>query len=166
MNTGLAWYENIPRWSLISLSVYKRYYVFLVVHGFLVVTLSSGLTASIPKVSPRSQEMKQSIAGNAHVLCSTLLQILSNPGSVIEDLSTRLPDASTFFLTYTVRQIFLFLATLHSILGENNTRSQLASLVQHPPFCSLPVWSYTLYTVGYSVTPRDRLTRRPGSCLL
>ncbi|KIO24905.1 hypothetical protein M407DRAFT_15343 [Tulasnella calospora MUT 4182] len=74
---GLAWYENIPRWSLISLSVYKRYYVFLVVHGFLVVTLSSGLTSSIPK-------------------------ILSSPGSVIEDLSTRLPDASTFFLTYTV----------------------------------------------------------------
>ncbi|KAG8909434.1 hypothetical protein FRC01_006946, partial [Tulasnella sp. 417] len=74
---ALAWYENIPRWSLISLSVYKRYYVFLVIHGFLVITLSSGLTASIPK-------------------------ILSNPGSVIEDLSTRLPDASTFFLTYTV----------------------------------------------------------------
>lgn len=75
--TGLAWYENIPRWSLISLSVYKRYYIFLIFHGFLVVTLSSGLTASIPK-------------------------ILSNPGSIIEELSTRLPDASTFFLTYTV----------------------------------------------------------------
>lgn len=49
--SGLAWYENIPRWSLISLSVYKRYYIFLIFHGFLVVTLSSGLTASIPKVS-------------------------------------------------------------------------------------------------------------------
>lgn len=29
--SGLAWYENIPRWSLLSISVYKRYFMFLVV---------------------------------------------------------------------------------------------------------------------------------------
>ena len=29
-STGLAWYENIPRWSLLSISVYKRYFLFLV----------------------------------------------------------------------------------------------------------------------------------------
>ncbi|KAF8529554.1 DUF221 family protein [Hysterangium stoloniferum] len=43
---GLAWYENLPLYSLLSISVYKRYYIFLVIHGFLVVTLSSGLTAT------------------------------------------------------------------------------------------------------------------------
>jgi hypothetical protein len=29
-HTGLAWYENIPLKSLLSVSVYKRYYAFLV----------------------------------------------------------------------------------------------------------------------------------------
>ncbi|KAG8984560.1 hypothetical protein FRB90_005237 [Tulasnella sp. 427] len=95
ISTGLAWYENIPRWSLISLSVYKRYYIFLVIHGFLVITLSSGLTASIPR-------------------------ILSNPGSVLTELSERLPDASTFFLTYTVTT---------GLAGAASALLQLAGLV-------------------------------------
>ncbi|KAG8922564.1 hypothetical protein FRC02_011782 [Tulasnella sp. 418] len=72
---GLAWYQCIPRYSLISLSVYKRYFLFLIIHGFLIVTLSSGLTAAIP-------------------------QILQNPGSIVESLAQRMPDASIFFLTY------------------------------------------------------------------
>ena len=29
---ALAWYENIPLYSLLSISVYKRYYTFLVVY--------------------------------------------------------------------------------------------------------------------------------------
>lgn len=37
---GLAWYENIPRWSLLSISVYKRYFMFLVVY---VLSLSRAL---------------------------------------------------------------------------------------------------------------------------
>ncbi|KAF8160922.1 DUF221 family protein [Crassisporium funariophilum] len=41
---GLAWYECIPRYSLISVSVYRRFYLFLLIHGFLIVTLSSGIT--------------------------------------------------------------------------------------------------------------------------
>ncbi|EAU91569.2 DUF221 family protein [Coprinopsis cinerea okayama7 len=41
---ALAWYECIARYSLISVSVYKRFYFFLLIHGFLVVTLTSGLT--------------------------------------------------------------------------------------------------------------------------
>ncbi|KAJ7217741.1 DUF221 family protein [Mycena pura] len=39
---GFAWYECIPRYSLISMSVYRRFYLFLLIHGFLIVTLSSG----------------------------------------------------------------------------------------------------------------------------
>ncbi|KAJ3756725.1 DUF221 family protein [Lentinula raphanica] len=41
---GLAWYEGVPRHSLISVSLYRRYFLFLLIHGFLIVTLSSGLT--------------------------------------------------------------------------------------------------------------------------
>jgi len=74
---ALAWYENIPRHSLISLSVYTRYFIFLIINGFLVVTFSSGLTAAIPK-------------------------IVEDPTSTVSTLATQLPDAATFFLTYTI----------------------------------------------------------------
>jgi calcium permeable stress-gated cation channel len=67
MISGLAWYENIPLYSLLSISVYKRYYAFLVLyvlvlslitlfvsnfnsHGFLIVTISSGITSTIMDV--------------------------------------------------------------------------------------------------------------------
>ncbi|KIP07764.1 hypothetical protein PHLGIDRAFT_70481 [Phlebiopsis gigantea 11061_1 CR5-6] len=76
---GLAWYENIPRWSLLSISVYKRYFLFLVIHGFLVVTLSSGLA-------------------------STAAQIVENPTQAVSYLASQLPNASIFFLTWTLTQ--------------------------------------------------------------
>ncbi|GJE96634.1 hypothetical protein PsYK624_128340 [Phanerochaete sordida] len=76
---GLAWYENIPRWSLLSISVYKRYFLFLVIHGFLIVTLSSGLT-------------------------STAAQIVENPTQALSYLASQLPNASIFFLTWTLTQ--------------------------------------------------------------
>ncbi|THH27230.1 hypothetical protein EUX98_g6964 [Antrodiella citrinella] len=76
---GLAWYENIPRWSLLSISVYKRYYLFLVVHGFLVVTLSSSITA-------------------------TASNLISNPTEAVSELASQLPSASIFFLTWTISQ--------------------------------------------------------------
>ncbi|CAL1696410.1 unnamed protein product [Somion occarium] len=76
---ALAWYENIPRWSLISLSVYKRYYLFLVIHGFLVVTLSSGVT-------------------------SAAAAIVENPTKAVTELASQLPNASIFFLTWTLTQ--------------------------------------------------------------
>ncbi|KAG9007929.1 hypothetical protein FRB93_006948 [Tulasnella sp. JGI-2019a] len=74
---ALAWYENIPLYSLISLSVYKRYYIFLIVHGFLIVTISSSLTVTIPAIA-------------------------ENPSSAVSILATQLPDVATFFLTYTI----------------------------------------------------------------
>jgi predicted secreted protein len=65
--TGLGWYENIPLRSLLSVSVYKRYYALLVMlvlllpvkpcilsdlhrNGFLIVTFSSAITATIYEV--------------------------------------------------------------------------------------------------------------------
>ncbi|KAJ7079066.1 DUF221 family protein [Mycena belliarum] len=76
---GLAWYECIPRYSLISISVYRRFFLFLLVHGFLIVTLSSGIT-------------------------SVIKNIIDNPTHTIQDMAKQLPGASIFFLTYMVTQ--------------------------------------------------------------
>ncbi|TFK46380.1 DUF221-domain-containing protein [Heliocybe sulcata] len=76
---ALAWFECIPRYSFLEVSVYKRYYAFLVIHGFLIVTLSSAIT-------------------------STITDIITNPTTAVENLSRRLPDASIFFLTFIVTQ--------------------------------------------------------------
>ncbi|KDQ59601.1 hypothetical protein JAAARDRAFT_153575 [Jaapia argillacea MUCL 33604] len=93
----LAWYECIPRYSLVSLSVYKRYYAFLVIHGFLIVTLSSAIT-------------------------STIAAIINTPTQAVEQLSSRLPDASIFFLTYMATQ---------GLAGAASALIQLGPLVIH-----------------------------------
>ncbi|KAF8756837.1 Cytosolic domain of 10TM putative phosphate transporter [Rhizoctonia solani] len=73
----MAVFECIPRHSLVSISLYKRYYLFLVVHGFLTITLASGII-------------------------STIVPILEQPSKAVELLATNLPNASIFFLTYIV----------------------------------------------------------------
>ncbi|KAF8314939.1 DUF221-domain-containing protein [Clavulina sp. PMI_390] len=78
---GLAYFECIPRYSLISISVYRRYFILLVIHGFLIVTLSSGLTTAIP-------------------------QIINSPGTLVDGLAKNLPSASTFYLTYLIANGF------------------------------------------------------------
>ncbi|KAG8834258.1 hypothetical protein FRC17_009267 [Serendipita sp. 399] len=75
---GLAWFENIPRWSLISLSVYHRYFLFLVVHGFLIITFFSAL--------------------------SQVIKDLESPTRLVQNFAIYLPNASTFFLTYMLQQ--------------------------------------------------------------
>jgi hypothetical protein len=60
-----------------------RYFIFLVIHTFLIVTLASGIISSIKPIA-------------------------ENPTSVATILATQLPMASTFFLTY----IFLAFAGL------------------------------------------------------
>jgi hypothetical protein len=76
---ALAWYQCIPRYSLMSVSVYRRFYIFLLIHGFLIVTLTSGITAAIES-------------------------IIKNPTETVTQLSQRLPGASVFFLTYMITQ--------------------------------------------------------------
>ncbi|KAG8771297.1 hypothetical protein FRC15_003526 [Serendipita sp. 397] len=75
---GLAWFENIPRYSLISLSVYHRYFLFLVVHGFLIITFFSAL--------------------------SQVIKDLESPTRLVQNFAIYLPNASTFFLTYMLQQ--------------------------------------------------------------
>ncbi|KAF9528530.1 DUF221 family protein [Crepidotus variabilis] len=76
---ALAWYECIPRYSLISISVYKRFFLFLLIHGFLITTVSSGITATIE-------------------------DIVKNPTDAVQKLASSLPQSSIFFLTYMVTQ--------------------------------------------------------------
>ncbi|KZT24094.1 DUF221-domain-containing protein [Neolentinus lepideus HHB14362 ss-1] len=76
---ALAWFECIPRSSFLEISVYKQYYAFLVVHGFLIVTLNSAIA-------------------------STITDIITQPTNAVENLAGRLPDASMFFLTYMITQ--------------------------------------------------------------
>ncbi|KAF8606373.1 DUF221-domain-containing protein [Ceratobasidium sp. AG-I] len=74
---AMAVFECIPRHSLVSISLYKRYFLFLIVHGFLTVTVSSGITSAI-------------------------VPILQEPAQAVQLLSKNLPNASIFFLTYIV----------------------------------------------------------------
>ncbi|GAA6060530.1 hypothetical protein JCM10212_005611 [Sporobolomyces blumeae] len=76
-----ARFEGIPLRTGVELSLMTRYFIFLVIHGFLIVTLASGLVSAIP-------------------------QIAKNPSSAVTLLATQLPSASTFFLTYFVTVSF------------------------------------------------------------
>ncbi|KAG8707763.1 hypothetical protein FRC08_000308 [Ceratobasidium sp. 394] len=75
----LARFEGIPRRTGLELSLMTRYFIFQVVHGFLIVTISSGIIAALPG-------------------------LVNNPGSIATILAQKLPEASTFFLTYAILQ--------------------------------------------------------------
>ncbi|KAJ6588857.1 hypothetical protein B0H19DRAFT_1101507 [Mycena capillaripes] len=74
-----AVFEGIPKRSGVELSLMTRFFMFQVIHSFLIVTISSGIA-------------------------SALKGLLQNPGSIPQLLSQKLPAASTFFLTYTILQ--------------------------------------------------------------
>lgn len=75
----LARFEGIPRYTGLELSLMTRFFLFQVVHSFLIVTLSSGIIAS----------------GR---------QLIENPTSIPSILAENLPKASNFFLTYVILQ--------------------------------------------------------------
>ncbi|CAE6435886.1 unnamed protein product [Rhizoctonia solani] len=75
----LARFEGIPRFTGLELSLMSRYFIFQVIHSFLIVTISSGLIAALP-------------------------QLASNPTSIPTILAEKPPEASTFFLTYAMLQ--------------------------------------------------------------
>lgn len=100
VSSEFAKFQGIPLNSLIELSLMTRFcklkifsprksdtnfsllvVLFLVIHGFLIVTLSSGLVAAIPSIA-------------------------KDPSSAVSLLATKLPAASTFFLTYFVSLIY------------------------------------------------------------
>jgi len=75
----LARFEGIPQYTGLELSLMTRFFIFQVFHSFLIVTLSSGIIAS-------------------------LNSILNNPTSIPATLAHGLPQASTFFFTYILLQ--------------------------------------------------------------
>ncbi|KAF7966899.1 hypothetical protein HWV62_36609 [Athelia sp. TMB] len=75
----LAKIEGIPKRTGLELSLMTRYFIFQVVHSFLIVSLSSGIIEALP-------------------------HILEQPTQIPSLLATNLPGASTFFLTYILLQ--------------------------------------------------------------
>ena len=75
----LARFEGIPKHTDIELSLMTRYFIFQVIHSFLIVTLSSGIIAALPELA------------NDLSLAPTLL-------------AKNLPLASNFFLTFIILQ--------------------------------------------------------------
>ncbi|WWD15753.1 hypothetical protein CI109_100175 [Kwoniella shandongensis] len=84
----LAAFEGIPSKNGVELSLMTRYFIFLVIHTFLLVTLASGLIASAQ-------------------------QFVNNPGSIATTLASQLPTASTFFITLVLTQ---FTGTMGNLL--------------------------------------------------
>ncbi|KIL63152.1 hypothetical protein M378DRAFT_80198 [Amanita muscaria Koide BX008] len=74
-----AKFEGIPQKTGVELSLMSRFFIFQVIHSFLIVTLSSGVVSS-------------------------LNGFLHNPTSIPSLLAKYLPQASTFFLTYIILQ--------------------------------------------------------------
>ncbi|KAJ7512679.1 hypothetical protein B0H11DRAFT_1897989 [Mycena galericulata] len=74
-----AIFEGIPKHTGVELSLMTRFFLFQVVHSFLIVTISSGIVTALPI-------------------------LLKNPSSVPSTLAEKLPGASTFFLTYMILQ--------------------------------------------------------------
>ncbi|KAK8869970.1 hypothetical protein IAR55_000540 [Kwoniella newhampshirensis] len=84
----LASFEGTPSKNGVELSLMTRYFIFLVIHTFLLVTLASGLIASAQ-------------------------QFVNNPGSIATTLASQLPTASTFFITLVLTQ---FTGTMGNLL--------------------------------------------------
>jgi hypothetical protein len=76
---ALARFEGIPKRTGLELSLMTRYFIFQVVHSFLIVTISSGIIAALPG-------------------------LVKAPGSAVSLLAQNLPQASVFFLTYIILQ--------------------------------------------------------------
>ncbi|KAJ7754438.1 hypothetical protein B0H16DRAFT_744297 [Mycena metata] len=74
-----AVFEGLPKRTAVELSLMTRFFIFQVVHSFLIVTIAAGISSS-------------------------LASLLQNPNMAATLLSQKLPAASTFFLTYTILQ--------------------------------------------------------------
>ncbi|KAL4071415.1 hypothetical protein V8B97DRAFT_467079 [Scleroderma yunnanense] len=74
-----ARFEGIPTRTGLELSLMTRFFIFQVIHSFLIVTLASGIISALPS-------------------------LLANPSSAASLLATYLPQASTFFLTFIILQ--------------------------------------------------------------
>ncbi|OXG22073.1 hypothetical protein C366_00971 [Cryptococcus neoformans Tu401-1] len=88
----LAAFEGIPSRTEVEINLMTRYFLFLVIHTFFIVTLASGLISAVQ-------------------------QFADNPGSAATTLATQMPTASTFFITLILTQ---FTGTMGSLLRVVN----------------------------------------------
>ncbi|KAG8853288.1 hypothetical protein FRB96_008373 [Tulasnella sp. 330] len=75
----LASFEGIPRKTGLELSLMTRFFIFQVIHSFLIVTISGGLIQALPGLA-------------------------ANPSQAPTLLAQNLPSAATFFITYIILQ--------------------------------------------------------------
>ncbi|KAG8983611.1 hypothetical protein FRB93_007124 [Tulasnella sp. JGI-2019a] len=75
----LASFEGIPRKTGLELSLMTRFFIFQVIHSFLIVTISGGLIQALPGLA-------------------------ANPGQAPTLLAQNLPSAATFFITFIMLQ--------------------------------------------------------------
>jgi len=75
----LARFEGIPQKTGVELSLMDRFFMFQVINGFLVVTFASGIIAALPG-------------------------LVNHPTGVPTLLAQKLPQSSTFFLTFVILQ--------------------------------------------------------------
>lgn len=71
-------------------------------HGFLVVTLSSGLTSAIPSVCT----LFQTAVWRRQVLTRRSTKIINHPSGLVDGLAHNLPNAAVFYLTYMIANGF------------------------------------------------------------
>ncbi|KAK6996370.1 kinase domain-containing protein [Favolaschia claudopus] len=113
---SLAVFEGKPTQSAVELSLMTRFFMFQVVHSFLIITVSSGIVAAYPG-------------------------LLRAPTSVPTLLAQRLPQASTFFLTFTV---------LRGLSGAANGLLQIGPLIlYHTKLFMLGSTPRSIYAIKY-----------------
>ncbi|WVN85988.1 uncharacterized protein L203_101146 [Cryptococcus depauperatus CBS 7841] len=83
----LAVFEGVMNKTGVELDLMTRYFIFLVIHTFFVITLSAGLISS-------------------------LHQFANNPQSIATTLASQMPTASTFFITLVLTQFTGTMGTL------------------------------------------------------
>ncbi|KAG0376514.1 hypothetical protein BGX24_007636 [Mortierella sp. AD032] len=111
--TMMSKFEGHVRYSAITLAVQKKYFLFLVVNVLLLTTLGNGFIPTLKKLQDGS----------------------FSPVQVISIVASTLPDASTFFITYTL---------LLSLTGPAKELLQIAALVLN-----------YLFTVVLAKSPRQ-----------
>ncbi|KAK7034856.1 hypothetical protein R3P38DRAFT_2518516 [Favolaschia claudopus] len=113
---SLAVFEGKPTQSAVELSLMTRFFMFQVVHSFLIITVSSGIVAALPG-------------------------LLRAPTSVPTLLAQRLPQASTFFLTFTV---------LRGLSGAASGLLQIGPLIlYHTKLFMLGSTPRSIYAIKY-----------------
>ncbi|KAF9261249.1 DUF221 family protein [Marasmius fiardii PR-910] len=129
----LAWYENIPRWSLISISVYHRFFLFLLIHGFLIVTISSGIT-----------KVTQGLAGAGVALSQLLPLVIHFIRKWFLGRTPRQAYSVTFMMPSADIETTLPRLSLLAVIG-------LAYSVLNPLINALAFVSYGMFYIAYKL---------------